>query len=329
MPRFVISPSSSPLALPPSCSVLSWGFPALMVVVALAFKYSTIEGYALSRLELVSSASTPAAQQHSSQHHQHVPLVSYPAHHCWLMEGSAYLWGFLIPGSVLLLLGLWLALQASAAAKFCASLQVDLRIRNKMLKRRGSQIGLFVKLLLLLGLVQILGAVASLWGISELWAIYSVAQGAQVSGPISLNNINLSELPSLQGLLTALLVTCNCRVLKLYTGPKRSKEAHKQKYVMRNGCYKSLRDCEKGQYGVLSITNPNYVESPEVVAVDQLQLPSTEIPAEMKVDVVSTTELVEKSERLGNEFCPEFGSRGGGGGAAADNVLSAENLVSR
>lgn len=50
-------------------------------------------------------------------------------------------------------------------------------------------------------------------------------------------------------------------MLKLYTVPRHKQQ--KQKYVLKNGCYKSLRDCEKGQYGVLSITNPNYEASLE------------------------------------------------------------------
>jgi len=47
-----------------------------------------------------------------------------------------------------------------------------------------------------------------------------------------------------------MLVTCNCRVLKLYTAPRRHKG--------RKGNYSSLRDGEGGRYGVLSVTNPNY-----------------------------------------------------------------------
>lgn len=65
----------------------------------------------------------------------------------------------------------------------------------------------------------------------------------------------------LQGILTAFLVTCNCRVLRLYTSPRDHREKHQQ---LKKGYYKSLRDCEKGQYGVLSITNPNYEESSTV-----------------------------------------------------------------
>lgn len=179
-----------------SASLLSWGFPLLMVAVALAFKYSTVEGYndvvighPLTHVEIVHATSAvakkatsftaTAANGHVSRHN--ISSVSYAERHCWLMEGPAYLWGFLIPGSVLLLLGLWLAFQASDAVKFSASLQVDTRTRNKLLKRRGLQTGLFIKLLILLAFVLVLGAMASLWALPELWALYSIIQGAQVS----------------------------------------------------------------------------------------------------------------------------------------------------
>lgn len=180
-------------------SILSWGFPLLMVAVALAFKYSTVESYdgqVLTHVQIVHAASTMAkktatsSSSHSSgqQSRHNISSVSYAERHCWLMEGPAYLWGFLIPGSILLLLGLWLAFQGSEAVKLAASLQVDSRTRNKLLKRRGLQIGLFIKLLILLAFVLVLGAMASLWALPELWAIYSVIQGAQVSLGNKLNN---------------------------------------------------------------------------------------------------------------------------------------------
>ena len=64
------------------------------------------------------------------------------------MRGSGYLWGFLIPSLVLLSMGSWLAKQASFAAKTSAGLQVDSRARNKMIKKRGYQIGLFIKVII-------------------------------------------------------------------------------------------------------------------------------------------------------------------------------------
>lgn len=49
-----------------------------------------------------------------------------------------------------------------------------------------------------------------------------------------------------------MLVTCNCKILKLYTS------SHGSKY--RKGHYKNLRELEGGRYGVLSVTNPNYMD---------------------------------------------------------------------
>lgn len=61
---------------------------------------------------------------------------------------------------------------------------------------------------------------------------------------------------NIQGLLIAVLVSCNCKILKLYSAPKSKK--------LKKGPYKSLKDGEGGRYGVLSITNPNYEETPNI-----------------------------------------------------------------
>lgn len=61
------------------------------------------------------------------------------------MEGSSYIWGFLVPGTILLFVGFYLTSQGSSTVKLTAALQVDERTRNKMIKKRGLQIGLFVK----------------------------------------------------------------------------------------------------------------------------------------------------------------------------------------
>lgn len=184
-----------------------------MVAVALAFKYSNVVGgpesydnggggsssaAILTHVQIVHAtmtkkgtptATSPGSGIHNTNSHHvsrhNISSVSYAERHCWLMEGPAYLWGFLIPGSVLILLGLWLAFQASDAVKLAASLQVDSRTRNKLLKRRGLQIGLFIKLLILLAFVVVLGAMASLWALPELWALYSIIQGVQVSAGVT------------------------------------------------------------------------------------------------------------------------------------------------
>jgi hypothetical protein len=63
-----------------------------------------------------------------------------------------------------------------------------------------------------------------------------------------------------------MLVSCNCKVLKLYAQPRNLRR--------RKSNYTTLRDGEGGRYGVISVTNPNYenfntaspplVESPDI-----------------------------------------------------------------
>lgn len=64
------------------------------------------------------------------------------------MQGSSYIWGFLVPASVLLFAGFYLSTQLSGAVKLTAALQIDQRARNKIIKRRGLQIGLFFKVII-------------------------------------------------------------------------------------------------------------------------------------------------------------------------------------
>lgn len=61
------------------------------------------------------------------------------------MEGSAYTWGFFVPALILLFGGYYLAIQSGDAIKVSAALQIDSKIRNKMVKKRGIQIGLLIK----------------------------------------------------------------------------------------------------------------------------------------------------------------------------------------
>lgn len=61
------------------------------------------------------------------------------------MKGSGYIFGFLIPSSILLFIGLYMAFTAKKIAKISAGMQIDSRVRNKLEKRRGLQINLFIR----------------------------------------------------------------------------------------------------------------------------------------------------------------------------------------
>lgn len=96
-----------------------------------------------------------------------------------------------------------------------------------------------------MAVVLSIGATASIFDVPEMWAAYSVAQGSQ-------------------GLLIAMLVSCNCKILKLYAQPRGNKK--------RSANYSNLSTGEGGRYGVLSVTNPNYENfttiSPAIESMD-------------------------------------------------------------
>ncbi|CAO1422336.1 unnamed protein product [Diamesa hyperborea] len=196
-------------------SLFSWGFPLLMLSVAAAFIYKERD-VKITGIQIIN---------------QIIHDVNSSDSHCWLMEGSSYIWGFLVPACILLFAGFYLSAQGAGAVKLTAALQIDQRARNKIIKRRGLQIGLFFKLLIVLTGVVFIGALAFIINIPEVWAVYSVSQGVQ-------------------GLLIAMLVSCNCKILRLYAQPRGQKK--------RKDNYNNLRDGEGGRFGILSVTNPNY-----------------------------------------------------------------------
>lgn len=61
------------------------------------------------------------------------------------MSGPTYTFCFLIPASLMLCAGFYLACFARKIAKVSAGLQVDARVRSKLMKRRNLQTSLFLR----------------------------------------------------------------------------------------------------------------------------------------------------------------------------------------
>lgn len=59
-----------------------------------------------------------------------------------------------------------------------------------------------------------------------------------------------NEIVFTQGLLISMLVSCNCKILRMYAQPRGTKK--------RKENYTSLKEGEGGRFGILSVTNPNY-----------------------------------------------------------------------
>ncbi|OXU21548.1 hypothetical protein TSAR_006278 [Trichomalopsis sarcophagae] len=99
---------------------------------------------------------------------------------------------------------LYLFCLGNAKNRYTCSMQLEIKQREKMKRRRALQLMLFLKVSLIIGLVVGCGVASRVWKVPFLWAVFCTGH-------------------SLQGLAVALSVACNCRVLKIY-----SRKSYKQ-----------------------------------------------------------------------------------------------------
>ncbi|XP_059474023.1 latrophilin-like protein LAT-2 [Neocloeon triangulifer] len=121
---------------------------------------------------------------------------------CWFLDDVPAAATFAVPAAALLIADLAFLVRAAAVARAAVGLQLEQRVKAKMLRRRRLQLWLFFRLAAFLAVVSAVGVFGRLMHSQLLLAVFSVAAG-------------------LQGLVVALSVACSCRVLKLYTRPRR------------------------------------------------------------------------------------------------------------
>lgn len=93
-----------------------------------------------------------------------------------------------------------------------------------------------------------------------------------------------SDFFSHQGLLVSMLVSCNCKILRMYAQPRGTKK--------RKENYSNLRDGEGGRFGILSVTNPNYEN------FTTAQLPLTEYDQSLVKMNYKEDDFVERNENI-------------------------------
>ncbi|KAK9736976.1 7 transmembrane receptor (Secretin family) [Popillia japonica] len=154
-------------------SIFAWGIPGILLGASVVIQYREKGGKILD---------TSSLKQQN----------------CWFLDDNAFIYGLLVPSSILTIFTLFYLIQSALVSHYVISMQVDRKVREKMRRKRTLQIVLFTKITFLLIIVIILGALTKLIKSDPLWITYHVGQG-------------------LQGIFIAMLVTCNCQVLKLYT----------------------------------------------------------------------------------------------------------------
>lgn len=165
-------------------SLFAWGVPGIFLTASVFVQYRDKAGKLLD-------------------------TTSLKGHNCWFLDRNAFIYGSLIPASVLIIVTLSYILRTIIVARYVISMQVDRKIRNKMRRKRTLQILLFTKITLVLASVTTLSGLTKFLRLDPIWIVYNAAQ-------------------SLQGIFIAMLVTCNCHVLKIYT---RGFKSRKGKYV--------------------------------------------------------------------------------------------------
>ncbi|XP_043229429.1 cadherin EGF LAG seven-pass G-type receptor 1-like [Amphibalanus amphitrite] len=126
------------------------------------------------------------------------PAAAADTSGCWWGQQPALVYTYTAPVFLLVLASLVCLLKAAVVVRYAVSMQIDRKVKEKMRRKRCLQLLLHGKLLLLLTLVAVMGTVSAA-GDSQ------VARGAY------------GLLHSLLGLVVTLCLTCNCKVLRLYT----------------------------------------------------------------------------------------------------------------
>ncbi|XP_050436641.1 adhesion G protein-coupled receptor E2-like [Adelges cooleyi] len=143
-------------------------------------------------------------------------------YNCWFFETDIYNVTFVGPALccfaaiAVSLFRSWLTVRATVG------MQVDKKSRLKMHRKRTLQLHLYGKIAVLMFAVNVFGCVAR--------------NGSPASDPVAWIAYNVGH--SLQGILVALAVTCNCQVLKIYT----RSFSRRRRRVSRNGSEVALFD---------------------------------------------------------------------------------------
>ncbi|XP_050535484.1 adhesion G protein-coupled receptor E2-like [Daktulosphaira vitifoliae] len=122
-------------------------------------------------------------------------------YNCWFFEKTIYNVTFVGPALCCFLIIMVTLIRSWLTIRATVGLQVNKKSRLKMHKKRMLQLHLYVKIATLLFAINVFGSAArnkSPDTDSIAWIAYNVGH-------------------SLQGILVALAVTCNCQVLKIYT----------------------------------------------------------------------------------------------------------------
>ncbi|XP_044750952.1 adhesion G-protein coupled receptor G2-like isoform X2 [Coccinella septempunctata] len=156
-------------------SLFAWGLPAVLLFISIIIEYED------KSIDLILRNTNETVK-----------------HNCWFLDNKSFYICYLVPCCICFLCTVWYMLCAIVAVYRAVTIQLDRKVRSRMLKKRRMQIFLFFKITIII------------YGIVVLGALYRQEDNEYTK-------ISFHVTQGLQGIIVAMLVTCNCQVLKLYS----------------------------------------------------------------------------------------------------------------
>lgn len=120
----------------------------------------------------------------------------------------ATVFAFGVPVILLLLSSGYYLLKAAIVSRYTCSMQLEVKQREKLKRRRALQLILFSKVSLIIGVVAACGVASHVWKLPFLWAVFCTGHSIQVRQ-------NITQIKNLANLQNIFFSSCICaRILE-------------------------------------------------------------------------------------------------------------------
>ncbi|KAI4480340.1 hypothetical protein M0804_010338 [Polistes exclamans] len=108
-------------------------------------------------------------------------VVDLTPFNCWFLGTNATVYAYGLPIVLLLLVSGYYLVKAAIVSRYTCSMQLEIKQREKMKRRRTLQLMLFLKVSLIVGLVAACGVASRIWKMPFLWAIFCTGHSLQIT----------------------------------------------------------------------------------------------------------------------------------------------------
>ncbi|XP_071877447.1 adhesion G protein-coupled receptor E3 isoform X2 [Bombus fervidus] len=100
---------------------------------------------------------------------------------CWFLGTKATIYAYGLPVVLLLLSAGYYLIKAAIVSRYTCSMQLEIKQREKMKRRRALQIVLFLKVCIIVGLIAGCGVASRVWKVPFLWAVFCTGHSLQIA----------------------------------------------------------------------------------------------------------------------------------------------------